>query len=269
MHAPKADMIPPTPPPPPPQKKREKKGAIVGGIPHHSNLQPPVLEAGTLCVSLVASVPHIPHSPDDGYETVSKPTPFGTPLPHSSVSTPPHISPLALLTPSVTTYMYMYIHCIVTYEYSCLSALCPSPLLPSPASPCLLCSQHSTLLTPHSSQQSLHTSPHWLLPMCVSDRFLTLSDIIFVQLRVRRVNTPPLLSSPSPVSSDVISTQSDLESYLRAEGERELQLLHGSPDAAWPARQTPDQPSNLRKYHVATRLGSTPSLCICWKLLSN
>jgi hypothetical protein len=117
-----------------------------------------------------------------GYETVTTPTPFGTPLtrPASSLS---HISPLALLTPSR-----------------------PSPHI----------TPHSSHVTPHSS----HSTP---------------------------AHTPR-------GGGGMISSQQALESYLRAEEEREVQQAQVSPDLGWPSpRQTLDQPSGLRRYHVATR----------------
>lgn len=55
------------------------------------------------------------------------------------------------------------------------------------------------------------------------------------------------------VNVEVISSQKALETYLCAEGEREMRLAQGSPDVAWPTRQTPDHSFHLRKYHVATR----------------
>ncbi|CAI8015266.1 Transmembrane protein 209 [Geodia barretti] len=59
----------------------------------------------------------------------------------------------------------------------------------------------------------------------------------------------------TPRSGGVISSQQALESYLSSETERELGL---TPDLSWPPRPSPDTPSTLRKYHVATR-GQSPS----------
>ena len=216
-------------------------------------------------------------SAESGYDTVNTPTPFGVPLhqPLSSSSLS-QISPLALLTPSVRREPFLLC-------YSCLFllfSLSPSPPSSSAilrlTSPLVLRTLHKAL-TPH-----LHTLPVCLYVTVGLNFTWKFVNVIKTQkqnfvtalpyLREKKIENNftdcyPLwvygirvcmlfpLNTILPLSlmigsGGVISSQQALESYLSSETERELGL---TPDLSWPPRPSPDTPSTLRKYHVATR----------------